>query len=107
MTIKSIDRKLATISGDGSICRIGLSVDLPASAEVVWQALTQVDVLSDWWPDWRYSSAASTVGKPSSSQRVMPPATGNTLEMPCFFKNSATRALDASLGHVHTSATSW
>ena len=53
MTFCSTDRKLATISGDGAVCRIGLSVDLPASTDAVWRALTQVDALRVWWPDWR------------------------------------------------------
>lgn len=43
---------------------------------------------------------AGSVGRPNSCQRPIPPASGKTRTIPRRFNNSATRALDTSLGQV-------
>ncbi len=48
-----IDQKYAAIQGDGAIRRIALSNTFNASLETVWQAITNVDQIQHWWPDWR------------------------------------------------------
>ena len=47
-------------------------------------------------------TARPTTGRPASLQALNPPSSGRTRWNPKFFICSATRALVASAGHVHT-----
>lgn len=48
-----IEHRYAEIQGDGAIRRIALSNTLNAPLETVWQAITEVEQIQHWWPDWR------------------------------------------------------
>ncbi len=43
---------LAVIEGHGDVRRLTLSVDLRAAPSAAWSALTTLDSLQIWWPDW-------------------------------------------------------
>lgn len=45
--------KYASIEGNGAVRRIALSNNLNAPLERVWHAITTVDQIQHWWPDWR------------------------------------------------------
>jgi uncharacterized protein YndB with AHSA1/START domain len=49
----AVDALLARITGRGRVRRIELVRDLSAPIERVWCALTELDALREWWPDWR------------------------------------------------------
>lgn len=43
----------ANIQGDGAVRRVALSNTFNAPLETVWQAVTTVDQVKLWWPDWQ------------------------------------------------------
>lgn len=45
--------RIATIEGSGAVRHMQLRSELNANIEQVWQALTNVEQLAQWWPDWR------------------------------------------------------
>jgi len=47
------EHKFALIQGDHSVRRIALQNELNANIETAWQAVTQVEQIQQWWPDWR------------------------------------------------------
>jgi len=45
--------KYASIQGDGDVRRVALQNELNAPISRVWEAVTTVDQIQHWWPDWR------------------------------------------------------
>jgi uncharacterized protein YndB with AHSA1/START domain len=43
----------ASIQGNGAVRRIALANELNAPLDTVWRAITNVDQIQHWWPDWR------------------------------------------------------
>jgi uncharacterized protein YndB with AHSA1/START domain len=48
-----IEHRYAEIQGDCVVRRVALSNTLNAPIETVWQAITNVEQIQHWWPDWR------------------------------------------------------
>ena len=48
----AVDALLARIAGGGPVRRIELVRDLAAPIGRVWSAITEVEALREWWPDW-------------------------------------------------------
>jgi len=47
------EHRYALIQGCDSVRRIALQNELNAPIEEIWQAVTQVERIQKWWPDWR------------------------------------------------------
>jgi len=45
--------KLAVIEGDGDVCRTMLRTCFSAGIQTAWSAITEVDQIKYWWPDWQ------------------------------------------------------
>lgn len=48
-----IEHRYAEIQGEGAVRRVALSNTLNAPLETVWQAITNVEQIQHWWPDWQ------------------------------------------------------
>ncbi|MEM7099709.1 MAG: SRPBCC domain-containing protein [Pseudomonadota bacterium] len=45
--------KFATIEGNGKVRRVSLTNTLDAPIRIVWEAITQLEHMVHWWPDWQ------------------------------------------------------
>lgn len=47
------EHRYATLEGAGSLRRIALENELGAPVDTVWNAITDVELVKQWWPDWQ------------------------------------------------------
>lgn len=48
-----MNTKLAVIEGYGNLFRTTLRTQFTADIQAVWSAITEVDQIKYWWPDWQ------------------------------------------------------
>jgi len=48
-----LEQKYAEIQGEGAVARVALTNTFAASLASVWEAITTLEQIQQWWPDWQ------------------------------------------------------